>query len=99
MTVDDEFKSLNKSDIEVLDHTRDACDKEHTVRIVSATDPHLILEPGQTRYFKLRKLGRSGQWHWLCGDQPEQARLSGATYIKAVRKANGVIDWYKVKKK
>jgi hypothetical protein len=69
------------------------------VRIVSATDPRVILESKQTKCFKLRKRAISGEWFWRCGTQLERAHLAGATYIKAVRKANGVIDWYKVRKK
>lgn len=97
MTVDEEFKKLGNDEIEVLEHTRDACDKSHTVRI-SCSDGNITLKPNETRYFKTRR--KDGSWMWTCvSDVLERARISGAVYIKAVRKANGVIDWYQVRKK
>lgn len=97
MTVDEEFKKLGKNEIEVLDHTRDACDKSHIVRILS-TDGNVLLKPKETRYFKTAN--KDGSWNWICvSNVRERARISGAIFIKAVRKANGVIDWYKVRKK
>ena len=97
MTVDEKFKKLGNNEIEVLDHTRDACDKSHIVRIF-CTDGNVVLKPKETRYFKTRRT--DGSWNWTCVSTVlERARISGAVYIKAVRKANGVIDWYKVRKK
>jgi hypothetical protein len=101
-TVDEEFKQLGEDAIEIIDHTRDACDKDDLVRITSTTDGSVTLRPGQVRYFRIRDIDdytRSGGWYWRCGGSEERARIKGANYIKSIRKANGVIDWYKVRKK
>jgi hypothetical protein len=97
VTVDEEFKGLGDNEIEVLGHTRDACDKSHIVRII-CSDGGVTLKPKETKYF--RTLHKDGSWNWICiFGVRERARISGAVFIKAVRKANGVIDWYKVRKK
>ena len=107
MTVDKKFKKLGEDNIEVFNHTRDACDRENDITITSTTDGDVTLLPGQTKYFQIKKFDgytKSGGWYWKCGNTPEQSRLGGASgkvvdkpvVIKAIRKLNGVVDWYSV---
>jgi hypothetical protein len=99
-TIDERFKKLGENKLEVGDHTRDACDRANVVTITSTTDGDIQLRPGETKYFEIDKkkdgYTQSGGWYWKCGNSEEKARIRGATYIKAVRKENGVIDWYSV---
>src|ERR1700745_3110872 len=49
------FKNLRPGwRLQVHDHTRDACDREHIVTIKSATDGGIRLEPGDTKFCKIR---------------------------------------------
>ena len=97
-TVDELFKNPPPGRrIQVHDHTRDACDREHIVSIKSATDGDIRLEPGDTKFFKIRdrdNYERSGGFYRNCGDSDERARIDRADYIQAIRKDNGVIDWF-----
>jgi hypothetical protein len=105
MTVDEEFMQLGEDHIDILNHTRDSCDKENLVTITSTTDGDVELHPGRTRYFRIRKFDsytKSGGWYWKCGNTDEQSRITWGSqrgvYIKAVRTGGGVIDWYSVSK-
>jgi hypothetical protein len=97
-TVDETFKHLPPGwRIQVHDHTRDACDRENDVIIKSATDGDIRLVAGDTKFFKIRdhdNYERSGGFYWTCGDSDERARISRADFIQAIRKDNGVIDWF-----
>jgi hypothetical protein len=100
-TVDQEFKSAGEDSIDIIDHTRESCDKGDNVTVMSTTDGGVILKPKRTKYFRIDdsdNYTKSGGWYWKCGNTPERSRISGANVIKAIRKANGVIDWYSVKK-
>ena len=107
MTIDAQFKKLGEDNIKIMSHTRDSCDKENLITVTSTTDGDVLLNPGQTKYFQIRRFDsytKSGGWYWKCGNTPEQSRIKGASedflgrsiVIKAIRKSNGVIDWYTV---
>ncbi|MEK6282633.1 MAG: hypothetical protein AABN95_19915 [Acidobacteriota bacterium] len=100
MTVDEQFKEIGEGHIKVLSHTRDSCDKENHITITSTTDGDVVLIPGDTKYFKIKKFDgytKSGGWYWKCGNTPEQSRIKGGSgVVKAIRKSNGVVDWYTV---
>jgi hypothetical protein len=100
-TVDEKIKkqiAAGAIEVKTQDHTRDACDRGNNITITSTTDGDVVLKPGEEKYFKIDKdkddYTRSGGWYWKCGNTPEKARIKGATYIKAIRKENGVVDWY-----
>src|SRR5262245_4781917 len=102
-TVDEKIKKQLRAgaiDIKIGEHTRDACDRRNNITVVAATDKDVVIKPGETKYFKINKdkgdYERSGGWYWMCGGSRERARIKGAIYIKAVRKENGVTDWYSV---
>lgn len=98
-TVDEKFKKLKPDQIKVKDHTRDACDKADDITVTSTTDGNVVIKPGDTKYFKIKKdddYTRSGGFYFKCGGTGERARLKGATYIKAVRLDSGPVDWYRV---
>lgn len=81
------------------EHTRDACDKSCDVTFTSTTDGNVVVRPGETKYFKIHKdmddYTRSGGYYWKCCNTAERSRISGATYIKVVRKADtGAFDQY-----
>jgi hypothetical protein len=101
-TIDEQFKKFNEKQIKIKDQTSDACDRANVVTITSTTDGKIDLRPGQTKYFKIARdkdeFCRSGGWYWSCGGSKEQSRIPKADYIKAVRKDNGVIEWYWVEK-
>src|SRR5262249_14339925 len=101
--VDDDFRQKDAAGrLEVLDHTRDACDRANDITITSATDGPMKVRPNETRYFKIRQVDaytKSGGWRWRCGNSEERARISGAVYVKVVRNARGVIDWYSVRER
>lgn len=97
-TIDEKFKSVGEDRIQIEEHTRDSCDIACDVVITTTTDGDVFLKPGKTKYFQIDKVDeytRSGGWRWKCCKSPEQSRIRGATYIKAVRKNDtGAIDWY-----
>lgn len=88
--VDRKFKAAGHI---INDHTRDACDSSQLVK-VEARDGVVGLKPGETRFFANAHPDK--KWRWWCGGSGEKARIEGARYVMAVRKANGVIDWYSV---
>jgi hypothetical protein len=102
MTVDKKLKKLGEDNMEILEHTRDACDQEDDITITSTTDGDVSLLPGQTKYFDVKRFDsftKSGGWYWKCGNTPEKSRLPikhNRTFVKAIRKKNGVVDWYTV---
>jgi hypothetical protein len=107
MTVDKQFKEIGEGNIRIIHHTRDACDEENDITITSTTDGDVVLRPGTTKYFKIKQFDsytKRGGWYWECGTTPEQSCIAGASkeyqgktvFIKAIRKANGVVDWYTV---
>lgn len=84
--------------INTKEHTRDACDKSCDVTFTSTTDGEVVVKPGETKYFKIRKSDdytRSGGYYWKCCNSAERSRIKGATYIKVVRKEDtGAFDQY-----
>ncbi len=96
-TVNERFKKLGMDHIQIEDHTRDACDRGNDITITTTTDGKVVLKPGETKFFEIKKddqYTRSGGWVFYCGNSEERARIRGSTYIMAVRKNNGVVDWF-----
>lgn len=103
LTVDEEFKAAGPDSYTVGDHTRDACDSDDDVSIKS-TDGSITLFPRKTIYFTPKEFDsytRSGGWYWKCGISSEKSRFDWwgyGKYVMAIRKSNGVIDWYQIDK-
>lgn len=103
-TVDERFKKLDPNKISIDEQTSDSCRfegaKVQRVLITSTTDGEIELKPGETKYFRIKKIGdwtRSGGWYFKCEGSDEQARMKGAEYVKAVRSAEtGEVTWYRV---
>lgn len=100
-TVDQRIRRMEAAGevtITTREHTRDACSRTCDVTFTSTTDGDVVVRPGETKYFKIRKSDdytRSGGYYWKCCTSDERSRIKGSTYIKVVRKADtGAFDQY-----
>jgi hypothetical protein len=98
-TVDEQLRKLDaQGKLRVMEQTTDACDKNCPVTFTSTTDGDVVVQPGETKYFKIKPIDdytRGGGYYWKCCGSQERSRMKGSVYIKVMRRANtGAFDQY-----